>query len=66
MLMGVDDEGVLAAARDEGFALVERPVGGNWCWGWVRADDERWPAYVERRQALSWMADRMRRAGVFR
>jgi hypothetical protein len=59
-----DDEVLSAAARD-GFELEERPVCGQWVWGWCRGDDTRWPCYRERDQALRWMADRILRVAVF-
>jgi hypothetical protein len=59
-----DDE-VFDAARAEGFELVERPVAGKWCWGFVRENDERYPAFGERRLAVSYMADWLRRRRVF-
>jgi hypothetical protein len=36
-----------------------------WVWAWHRGDDWRWPCYGEERQALSWMADRLRRKKIF-
>jgi hypothetical protein len=59
-----DDE-VLEHARDDGFELGERSCGDAWVWGWARGDDERWPCYLERLQALNWMRDRLRRGRVF-
>ena len=59
-----DDE-VCDHARAEGFELVEHPVGRQWCWGFVREDDERYPAFLERRQAMQYMADWLRRGRVF-
>jgi len=59
-----DDE-MLDRARADGFELGERTRGGEWVWGWARGDDERWPCYRERRQAINWMADRLRRGRVF-
>ena len=59
-----EDE-ILEAARDDGFELIERPVGGLWCWGFVREGDDRYPAFLEQRQALSYMADWLRRGRVF-
>ena len=52
-------------ARDRGFELEERPLQGRWIWGWRRGDDMRFPCYVSEREALSWMADRLRRTAVF-
>jgi hypothetical protein len=59
-----DDE-VLAEAMVDGFELVERTCGEQWVHGWARGDDERWPCYLERRQAINWMRDRLRRGRVF-
>jgi hypothetical protein len=59
-----DDE-VIAHARAEGFELTERPVGEHWCWGFVREGDDRYPAFLEQRQALSYMHSRLRRGRVF-
>jgi hypothetical protein len=61
----VDDSEVVDLAREDGFELIERPVNGKWCWGFVREDDDRYPAYLERRQAISYMADWLRRGRVF-
>jgi hypothetical protein len=60
-----DDE-TIDHARAEGFELVERPVGGAWCWGFVRENDERYPAFLERRQAVEYMHDWLRRGRIFR
>ena len=51
-------------ARERGFELEERVVGDGWVWGWSRGDDDRRPCFHERRQAVSWMADRLRRTAV--
>ena len=56
---------VIERARDQGFELEEQPLNGQWVWAWRRGDDDRWPCYLEERQALAWMADRLRRSGVF-
>jgi hypothetical protein len=34
-------------------------------YGWARGDDERWPCFLERRLAVSWMRDRLVRERVF-
>jgi hypothetical protein len=60
-----DDQDVVDRARAEGFELVERPVAGQWCWGFIQENDERYPAFLERRQAMEYMADWLRRARVF-
>jgi hypothetical protein len=59
-----DDE-VIAAARAEGFELIEKPLNGRWVVGWARGEDTRWPCYLEERQALNWMRDRLRRSRTF-
>jgi hypothetical protein len=59
------NEEVIDRAREDGFELVERTCGSKWVHGWARGDDERWPCYLEERQAIDWMRDRIRRAGVF-
>jgi hypothetical protein len=53
------------AARDQGLELEERPLRGQWVWGWRRGDDTRSPCYLSEREALSRMADRLRRVAVF-
>jgi hypothetical protein len=37
----------------------------KWVWGSRRGDDTRWPCYLTEREALSYMADRLRRTAVF-
>jgi hypothetical protein len=59
------DEEVLAEAAEEGFELEERACGDAWVWGWCRGDDTRWPCYLEKRQAIDWMRDRLFRGRVF-
>jgi hypothetical protein len=59
----MDDQDVIDRAA--GFELTERPVGGAWCWGFVREHDERYPAFLEQRQAMEYMADWLRRGRVF-
>ena len=56
---------VRTEAAAQGFELEERPLRGQWVWGWRRGDDTRWPSYLTEREALSYMADRLRRAGAF-
>jgi hypothetical protein len=56
---------VIAEAEREGFTLEERVLNDKWVWGWRRGDDERWPCFGERRLALSWMEDRIRRGAAF-
>jgi hypothetical protein len=59
-----DDE-VLDHARTDGFELIERMSAGQWAVGWARGDDERRPCFLEERQAINWMRDRLRRGRVF-
>jgi hypothetical protein len=61
----MDDDELIARARDDGFELVERPVGQHSCWGFVREGDDRYPAFLEQRQAISYMADWLRRGRAF-
>jgi hypothetical protein len=61
----MDENDVVQRAWDDGFELVERPVGGRWCWGFGRENDDRYPAFGERRQAISYMADWLRRGRAF-
>ncbi len=56
---------VIAQAAGQGFMLEERVIGDGWVWGWSRGDDDRWPCFLERRQAVSWMVDRLKRTAVF-
>jgi hypothetical protein len=55
---------VRTAAAERGFELEERPLRGQWVWGWRRGDDTRFPRYLTEREALSYMADRLRRTAV--
>jgi hypothetical protein len=59
-----DDE-VLDHAPADGFELVERMSAGKWAVGWARGADDRWPCFLEERQALNWMRDRLSRGRVF-
>ena len=59
-----DDE-VLDEARADGFELIERMSAGQWAVGWPRGDDDRWPCFLEERQAVNWMRDRLSRGRVF-
>ncbi len=61
----MSDDEVIDQARDDGFELVERPIAGQWCWGFVREGDERYPAFLEQRQAVSYMADWLGRGRAF-
>jgi hypothetical protein len=40
-------------------------VGGNWCWRFVRENDDRYPAFLEQRQAIGYMEDWLHRGRVF-
>ena len=59
--------GAGAAGAAEGFDLHERieQHSGDEAWGWNRGDDDRWPCFLERRLAISWMRDRLRHSAVF-
>ncbi len=59
-----DDE-VLDRARANGFELIERMSAGQWAVGWARGEDDRGPCFLEERQAINWMGDRLRRGRVF-
>ena len=59
-----DDE-VLDEARADGFELLERMSAGRWAVGWARGADDRWPCFLEERQAVNWMRDRLSRGRVF-
>jgi hypothetical protein len=61
----VTEDEVLDEARARGFELEERVLSGQWMWGWRREDDQRWPCFLERRLAVSWMRDRLARTAVF-
>jgi hypothetical protein len=61
----MDDEQVLELARADGFELIERMSAGQWAVGWARWDDDRWPCFLEERQAVSWMRNRLNRGRVF-
>ena len=56
-----DDE-VLDGTRTD---LIERMSAGQWAVGWARGDDDRWPCFLEERQAVNWMRDRLSRGRVF-
>ena len=40
-------------------------MGDRWCWGFMRENEERYPAFGERRLAISYMADWLRRGRAF-
>jgi hypothetical protein len=58
-----DDE-ILGSVSAEGFKLEERTCRGQWVYGWRIGDDARFPCFLTRREALSWMGDRLTRAAV--
>ena len=60
-----DDE-VLGEAHVDGFELIERMSAGQWAIGWARGDDDRWPCFLEERQTVNWMRDRLSRGRVSR
>ena len=62
---GMTDDEVLDRAPADGFALVERMSAGKWAVGWARGSDDRWLCFLEERQALNWMRDRLSRGRVF-
>jgi hypothetical protein len=53
------DEEVLDEASADGFELVERMSAGQWAAGWAHGDDDRLPCYLDERQAINWMRDRL-------
>ena len=59
------DEEVLDEAHADGFELIERMSAGQWAVGWARGDDDRWPCFLDERQTVSWMRDRLTRGRVF-
>jgi hypothetical protein len=61
----MDDNQIVSDAAVDGFELKERPVAGAWVWVWARGDGTPFPCFLERDQALRWMADRLRRVRVF-
>jgi len=56
---------VLTEAAERGFELEERPPHGQRVWGWRRGDDTRVLCYRSEREALSYMADRLRHIAAF-
>lgn len=60
----MDDARVLGDAMAAGFELVERACGDQWVHGWVKGDDERWPCFLTRGEAIR-MADRIQRIATF-
>jgi hypothetical protein len=61
----MNDEQVIAEAAEQGFELEQRLGGRDDVWGWCRGDDTRWPCFLERRQAIGWIADRLNRIRGF-
>jgi len=56
---------VIEQARELGYELEERPLNGQWVWGWRRADDTRHPRFLSERVALSYTRDPLTRMAVF-
>jgi hypothetical protein len=56
---------VLDEARADGFELIERMGAGRWAVGWARGVDDRWPCFLEERQALNWVRGRLSRGRMF-
>jgi hypothetical protein len=44
-----------STAETRGYELEERPLNGQWVWGWRRGDDARHPCFLTEREALSYM-----------
>ncbi len=61
----MNEHQVIDEAAEHGFELEQRLCGPDDVWGWCRGDDTRWPCFLERRQAIGWMADRLDRVRVF-
>jgi hypothetical protein len=57
---------IIDAARSDGFELDEKPLDGRWVWVWHRGDDWRWPCFLSEREAVNYMADRLRRIAIFK
>ena len=62
------DDDTIDVALAEGFTLEERVASHTQqlTWGWIRGDDDRWPCFLERGQAIAWMADRLHHVAAFR
>ena len=58
-----DDE-VIAGARDEGFEFGWRFIRDKLVVGSTREGDDRYPGYLEERQAIDEMRDWLRRGRV--
>jgi hypothetical protein len=61
----MSDDAIISAARSDGFELEERVCRRERVHGWRHGNDERWPCFLTRREALSWMDDRLTRCAVF-
>jgi hypothetical protein len=61
----VTDDEVIAVATAEGFELRQVLCAGVEAWSFRRPDDDRRPAFLERRQAVSHMADWLGRGRIF-
>jgi hypothetical protein len=62
-MWGVMD--TITEALAGGFEPEERVCRGQWVWGWHRGDDDRFPCYLTRDEAIRRMADRLSRVRVF-
>ena len=56
---------VLMEASKLGFSLREEQRGDHSVWTWRRGIDFRWPSFLTRGQALSWMQARIERGANF-
>ena len=56
---------VIEQVRERGYELEERPLAGQWGWGWRHGDDTRHPCFLTEREAISYMRDRLTRIAVF-
>jgi hypothetical protein len=65
IVSAMTDDEIIDAARSDGFELEKRVCRGQWVHGWRRGDDERWRCFLTRREALSWMDDRLARCAAF-
>jgi len=52
-------------AAAKGFTLEERTSRGRPVWAWRRGDDRRHPCFLSQREAVGYMADRLRRIAIF-
>jgi hypothetical protein len=52
-------------AAADGFTLEERTWQDRPVWAWRRGDDRGHPMFLSEREAVAYMADRLRRIAVF-